>query len=259
MWRIVVMVSQNARLRKHTYRRKEKAEVMFGGKPGLSGGIVYTAGEGGDFRKRVTFFEPGEFFFCKNDCNSPENILVSTSGSSVSKGRYRIDTGYRDQGKIVVIENLMSSDSGVYRFEIRPQNEIVGFEEFAINIIKENKITTVASAHSSTSVTPLTGRYVSTTAHVTSQIDNLSREQSNLYAILAMVLAAALILLLVVVSIVCWRRRVKRQKASESKERTQIPETELYENVRAVNASADDTYQSLCVDTMDPNQIYSSI
>ncbi|KAK7910148.1 hypothetical protein WMY93_014832 [Mugilogobius chulae] len=36
-------------------------------------------------------------------------------------------------------------------------------------------------------------------------------------------------------------------------------EPELYENMRAKRESADDTYQSLCVDTMDPNQIYSSI
>ncbi|KAK7910150.1 hypothetical protein WMY93_014834 [Mugilogobius chulae] len=149
----------------------------------------------------------------------------------------------------VGIKNVVPSDSGLYRCEIRSDKWKVEFKEFQLKVISD---------HFSTTIIPSTGRYVSTNAHVRRQ-DNPSPEQSYLYVILVVALAAALILLLVVLSILCWRKRVNRQKASESKEHAQILETELYENVRAVRASADDTYQSLCVDTMDPNQIYSSI
>ncbi|KAK7910149.1 hypothetical protein WMY93_014833 [Mugilogobius chulae] len=63
----------------------------------------------------------------------------------------------------------------------------------------------------------------------------------------------------VLVLVICRKKRAQNDvKLRENSGRSR-KETKEYENIRAVSQSADDTYQSLCADTMDPNQIYSSI
>ncbi|XP_055012284.1 uncharacterized protein LOC129409747 isoform X5 [Boleophthalmus pectinirostris] len=51
----------------------------------------------------------------------------------------------------------------------------------------------------------------------------------------------------------------KKKTQNDQEPRRSRTETEAYENTSAVRESADCTYQSLCVDTMDPNQIYSTV
>ncbi|XP_055012281.1 uncharacterized protein LOC129409747 isoform X3 [Boleophthalmus pectinirostris] len=175
-----------------------------------------------------------QMYFCKNDCEKRENILVQTSGTREQNGRYSI--GFERYSNPYVlhvgINNLMSSDSGSYRCEFWNGTVMEETVQFHLEV-------------SRASVEPVT----STVA----QPELLPSGPSRLLWLL--LIPVAVVMTSVPLLLIC--RKKKTQNDQEP--RRSRTETEAYENTSAVRESADCTYQSLCVDTMDPNQIYSTV
>ncbi|XP_055012280.1 uncharacterized protein LOC129409747 isoform X2 [Boleophthalmus pectinirostris] len=191
-----------------------------------------------------------QMYFCKNDCEKRENILVQTSGTREQNGRYSI--GFERYSNPYVlhvgINNLMSSDSGSYRCEFWNGTVMEETVQFHLEVSR-------AEPHVSKrpSVTFSVEHHVTPVASTLTPPELLPSGPSRLLWLL--LIPVAVVMTSVPLLLIC--RKKKTQNDQEP--RRSRTETEAYENTSAVRESADCTYQSLCVDTMDPNQIYSTV
>ncbi|KAK7910145.1 hypothetical protein WMY93_014829 [Mugilogobius chulae] len=210
---------------------------------------VFTATEGEYFENKFVFYEAGTLkVLCKNDCMKKEDILIETRDNKADNGKHSIvyEEHSHPHSFKVGIRNVISSDSGLYNCEIWSEELMMESVVFQIEVINDS---TGAAAPSSVRVKK--GKLCCTPPSL------LLSHPSPLLWLLAIpvtVVTTSVLVLLI------WRKkRAQNDVALAENSRSFRAEVEEYANISTVSDSADDTYQSLCADTMDPNQVYSSI
>lgn len=159
--------------------------------------------------------------FCKNDCARKEDILVETSGDSGRKGRYSIEYSRHADGRVlhVSIVNVTSADSGEY---------LCVLERMVSTAHRKVSFNVTASPSRSSNLT--------------------TSPQQSLYFLLLLLVPAVLLLVTVI-----YRRKNTHKDCEHAQE-----EKTKQENVYGAEP-VDHIYQSLCEDTRDHDQMYSSL
>ncbi|XP_055012518.1 uncharacterized protein LOC129409795 [Boleophthalmus pectinirostris] len=186
----------------------------------------YSVSAGQNVTVKCFFYEPANqtitFFFCKNDCNSKENILVDSDRAGGRNDRYSIKRGTSvDFYMFVTIEKTRSSDSGTYVCSKGKKNG------------KQEKIREF--------------------------VLSVAAGRRHFHWLLLSPVALVMTSVLVLRGCRKNEEQTDENPIVESRHSRTDFQTELYENMSEVSESADFTYQSLCVETMDPNQVYSTV
>ncbi|XP_055079333.1 uncharacterized protein LOC117374167 [Periophthalmus magnuspinnatus] len=265
-------------------KRVNRPQVLSEELPGVVFGDIRVT-EGQDIEVKCQFKLSGsKKLFCKNDCDEERNILVETSGNRAEKHRYSIQ--YDEETYIVTvgIKNVQLSDSGQYlckleRFLSETWWPIDGTSEFKIEVTKARSpvksttprvppviqtTTAVRPTHSpgpnpgpSPSPDPDCGATIrpeheqqSEVVHGSSQTGILKETTMNSFSSLFVALAVGGVLLLVSAPLVVFycKKRVNRPQ-----------EPHVNTGVQQIVASGHCIYQSLDLDSMDPNQTYSTL
>ncbi|XP_055012532.1 uncharacterized protein LOC129409801 isoform X2 [Boleophthalmus pectinirostris] len=232
--------------------------VLFAGPYGfIRSQSLFKASEGENFTVTCLVYYFGKTqIFCKIDCDKEENILVQSAGSSQQNGRYsiqykRVSSNIYDMS--VSITDVHRSDAGLYKCGLEYGQRNSNMVEFQIEVSFEELLSysfITASEYQSTHPTTSTP-----SDHLGPQTPPTTRRQTHLLWLLLVPVVMVMVSVLLIM--------VRRKKSVEQDDKTKVnprEDDEKYENERdaAVKECADCTYQSLCVDNMDPNQIYTS-
>ncbi|KAK7879754.1 hypothetical protein WMY93_030681 [Mugilogobius chulae] len=237
--------------------------VLFAGRYGFSREVekVFEVTEGRNITVACPMYIYGNIkIFCKTDCSEEENILVQTTDFQHHKGRFSItheSMGLLSLQMSVIITNLHRSDTGYYQCGLDYGQRNATMVEFGIVVYRAF---TTSLYNSSENYTTLTSTTSSPSDHEQQQTPTQTPTTTT-GVITYLVLMAVFLLLFLVLFILCWKKEKTNPKVNDETNTHANEEDREYVNLRPapVSKTADDTYQSLCVDTMDPNQIYSSI
>ncbi|XP_047463430.1 uncharacterized protein LOC125021407 [Mugil cephalus] len=98
---------------------------------------LYTKMEGEDFRTQLQFTEAKKSrkYFCRNDCQKEQDLLIETHGNRAKSGRYTIRYDTDTKTVHAVITELTKSDTGSYKVGVRNSSSSLGsFKEFEITV-----------------------------------------------------------------------------------------------------------------------------
>ncbi|XP_055012530.1 CMRF35-like molecule 5 [Boleophthalmus pectinirostris] len=231
---------------------------------------VIEATEGENFTAQcLLYFNEKQKIFCQNDCKGKEDILVETANNRLQNGRYGIEVikGSHTQLKTlyVIITNVRRSDAGSYTCGLE-HGEISTFILKVISVETPTPGLTLGAAPTTSlhNVTPAqTTQRTQEASEVTSSQQPQEEHNSSTLSVVLQYVAVSVTTILIIVSgsilIWCWKRKTNRPTEDPTAaDDCETPECEN-ERLAAVKECADCTYQSLCVDNMDPNQTYTSI
>ncbi|KAK7879753.1 hypothetical protein WMY93_030680 [Mugilogobius chulae] len=180
----------------------------------------FTATEGETFTAQcLSYFSANNKYFCRNDCNSEENILVWTADDRQQNGRYGTEVIKPNSYTLYVsITNVRRSDDGRYVCGWTMDRRCIQ-REFILKVISGNDHNTSSTLQSTTtalniSTTSQKNQSTELKASLKPEEESTSSTQHAVPLYAGVSLTAVVIILAVSLAILCWIKRTKRQTDS---------------------------------------------